>query len=149
MAPPPGPSSCGWTAPSQPSARKFKSPTTPPTRPTSQRLEATRTLPWEWSTWWGRCSHWPSWWARLSERCSCTEGAARPNVGALCGEAPRDDKPLNLIRAFEDLGDLGLPHVALDAEVAGVADAAQHLDRIGGDLHRGVGGHQLGHAGLL
>ena len=61
------------------------------------------------------------------------------------GQAAADDQPLDLVGAFEDLGDLGFTHEAFDAEVAGVAVAAEHLHRIGGDLHGGVGGDEFGH----
>ena len=71
-----------------------------------------------------------------------------PPEPASSRQTPRDDQSLNLVGALEDLGDLGLAHVPLDAVVAGVADAAEHLHGVGGDLHRGVGGDQLGDAGL-
>src|SRR5580692_12983143 len=51
-----------------------------------------------------------------------------------------DDHALDLVGALEDLRHLGLAHVALDGEVAGVPGAAEHLDRVGGDLHGHVGG---------
>src|SRR4029453_1041906 len=50
-------------------------------------------------------------------------------------QPPRDDQPLNLVGALEDLGDLGLAHVALDAVVARVADAPDTLHRAGGAFH--------------
>ena len=64
------------------------------------------------------------------------------------GEVLADHHPLDLVGALEDLHDLRLAHVALDRELAGVAGAAEHLDGVGGHLHRRVGGHQLGDAGL-
>ncbi len=61
---------------------------------------------------------------------------------------PRDHQALNLVGALEDLHDLGLAHVSLDAIVAGVPGAAEHLHGVGGHFHRCVGGDQLGDAGL-
>ena len=56
---------------------------------------------------------------------------------------------LDLVRALVDLRDLGVAHVALDGVLADVAVAAEHLDRLDRDGHRGVGGEQLGHRGVL
>ena len=64
------------------------------------------------------------------------------------GEGAADHHPLDLVGALEDLHHLGLAHVALDREVAGVAVAAEHLHGVGGHLHRVVGGDQLGDRGL-
>ncbi len=55
---------------------------------------------------------------------------------------------LDLVRAFVDLGDLGVAHHPLDGVLADVAVAAEHLDRVGGDPHRRVAGEQLGHRGF-
>jgi alkylation response protein AidB-like acyl-CoA dehydrogenase len=44
---------------------------------------------------------------------------------------------------------VGLAHIPLDREVLGVAVAAQHLHRIGGDPHRHVAEEQFGHRRLL
>jgi hypothetical protein len=74
--------------------------------------------------------------------------AGTGHFSRLSGETPCDDEALNLVGALEDLGDLGLAHVALDAVIPRVAGTAEHLNGVGGDLHRGVGGHQLGHTGL-
>ncbi len=65
-------------------------------------------------------------------------------AGGLLGERAADHHALDLVGALEDLHDLGLAHVALDREVAGVAVAAEHLHGVGGDLHGVVGGDQLG-----
>src|SRR5690606_27258136 len=54
-------------------------------------------------------------------------------------QLPGDDQALDLVGALEDLGHLGLAHEPLDREVLGVAVAAEHLHRVGGDLHRRVG----------
>src|SRR5215218_1033512 len=51
--------------------------------------------------------------------------------------------------ALIDLRDLGVAHVALDGVLADVAVAAQHLHRLDGDGHRGVGGEELRHRGVL
>ncbi len=63
-------------------------------------------------------------------------------------QRPADHHPLDLVGALEDLHHLGLAHVALDREVAGVAVAAEDLDGVGGDLHGVVGGDELGDRGL-
>src|SRR5664279_3316123 len=60
-----------------------------------------------------------------------------------------DDEPLDLVGAFEYLGDLGFAHVALGGEVTRVAGATEHLDGIGGDSHGRVRADELGHRGLL
>src|SRR4051812_29448534 len=81
--------------------------------------------------------------------------AIRRPVGQRCSmslrlpEAARDHETLDLVRALIDLGDLGVAHVALDRILAHVAVAAEHLYGLDGDVHRGVGGEQLGHRGVL
>src|SRR4051812_32002748 len=72
----------------------------------------------------------------------------RDRAGVVDVEGPADDHPLDLVGALEDLHDLGLAHVALDREVAGVAVAAEDLDGVGGHLHGVVGGDELGYGGL-
>src|SRR5262245_65998789 len=84
---------------------------------------------------------------RTSTTCSPTERrpCRRPRPRAsdrvraedLAEQVAGDDEPLDLVGALEDLGHLGLPHVALDREVAGVAVAAEHLDGAGRAPHRG------------
>ena len=59
----------------------------------------------------------------------------------------RDHHALDLVGAFEDLGQLGVAHHALDRIVHGVAVAAEDLHGVGGDLHRHVAAEALGHAG--
>src|SRR2546429_7241394 len=49
-----------------------------------------------------------------------------------------DDHPLDLVRPLVDLGDLRVAHHALHRVLAHVAVASEHLDRVGGDLHRHV-----------
>src|SRR5262249_23075245 len=44
---------------------------------------------------------------------------------ALAQQPLRDDNALDLVRAFVDLGDLGVTHEALDRELLGVAVAAE------------------------
>src|SRR6185295_13663368 len=60
----------------------------------------------------------------------------------------RDDEPLDLVGALVDLHDLGVPHEALHRELPRVADAAEHLDRVGGDLHRRIAREALRHRRL-
>ncbi len=80
----------------------------------------------------------------ISSPCCGATRARRDGRGRRLREGPADDHPLDLVGALEDLHHLGLAHVALDREVAGVAVAAEHLHRVGGDLHGVVGGHHLG-----
>lgn len=61
-------------------------------------------------------------------------------LGLGLAEFAGDDHALDLVGALEDLRHLGLAHVALDGEVAGVARAAEHLHGVGGHPHRHVGG---------
>src|SRR4051812_6372530 len=74
-----------------------------------------------------------------SPRCSL---GVLDRARAVVVEGAGDHHPLDLVGALEDLHHLGLAHVALDREVAGVAVAAEDLDRVGGDLHGVVGGDQ-------
>src|SRR5215510_11230578 len=72
---------------------------------------------------------------------------------SLSGQLPADElagdhDALDLVGALEDLGDLRVPHEALDRILAGVTVAAEDLYGVGGDLHRGVGGEALGHRRL-
>src|SRR6478736_8369833 len=76
--------------------------------------------------------------------------ASLSGIGGSAGEElARDDEPLDLVGALEDLGHLRLAHVALERKVLGVAGAAEHLDGVGGHLHGRVGGDELGDGGLL
>src|SRR3954463_9312265 len=59
-------------------------------------------------------------------------------------QLPGHDHPLDLVRPLVDLGDLGVPHHALGRVVPGVAVAAEELDGVRRDPHRGVGGEALG-----
>src|SRR5258705_9254185 len=56
----------------------------------------------------------------------------------------RDDESLDLARALVDLGDLGVAVVALGREVAHVAVAAEHLQRLARVVARHPRGEQLG-----
>src|SRR5215469_12135704 len=49
------------------------------------------------------------------------------------------DHALNLVRSLVDLGDLCVPHHALDWVVVDVAIPAKQLDGVGRDFHRHVG----------
>src|SRR5260370_37737486 len=64
------------------------------------------------------------------------------------GGRPADDHPLDFRRALEDRKDLGVAVPALDGVVAGVAVAAEYLDRLLGDPDRGLARDQLGHRAL-
>src|SRR6185503_19719580 len=99
--------------------------------------------------------------ARLQERAAVHSGRAGTiahrflrDVGGVerrSGPAQQvlgHDHALDLVRTLVDLGDLGVAHEALHRELAGVAVAAEDLDRVGGDLHGGVGGQALGRRGL-
>ena len=56
-----------------------------------------------------------------------------------------DDQSLDLLRALVELRDLGVAHHPLDRVLGRVAVAAQHLDGVGRDGHRGVAAEELGH----
>src|SRR5688572_5105252 len=62
-------------------------------------------------------------------------------------ELAGDDEALDLLRALVELRDLRVAHHALDRVLGDIAVSAQHLDRVGGDPHGGVTGHELGAAG--
>src|SRR5205823_2545247 len=91
----------------------------------------------------------PSWrrystWSRLFLRRLWLWSA----IALVTGQMAADDHPLDLVRPLEDLHDLHLAHVALERELARVAIAAEHLDRVGRDPHRVVGREELGHRRL-
>src|SRR5882672_5661750 len=67
----------------------------------------------------------------------------------LAEELARDHDPLDLRGALVDLGDLGVPEVALHGELARVAVATVHLHRLRGERHRGLGGEELRDRRLL
>src|SRR5438270_13137761 len=60
-------------------------------------------------------------------------------------EAAGDHHPLDLVGSLVDLGDLGVPEVALHREVLDVAVAAEELDTVRRDLHGRVRRKALGH----
>src|SRR5512145_2703908 len=62
-------------------------------------------------------------------------------------EGARDHELLDLGGALVELRDLRVAEGALDLVVLDEAIAAVHLDRVRGDLHRGLGGEELGHRG--
>src|SRR5262245_56307782 len=64
---------------------------------------------------------------------------------ALAYQRTTDHKPLNLIRAFVNLSDLGVAHEFFNWVIPAVAVAAEQLHRVGCNLHRGIGGEDLGH----
>src|SRR4051812_47197953 len=63
-------------------------------------------------------------------------------------ESIRDHQPLDLGRAFVDLGDPRVAEVPLDVELLRVAHPAVDLDGLVGDPVRGLAGVELGHARL-
>src|SRR3954447_11494571 len=80
-----------------------------------------------------------------------TSGSGAGQRGCWGGQPerlPRDDEPLDLGGALVDLGDLGVAVVALHRELAGVAVAAEHLDRVPGHLAGDLRGKQLGRGAL-
>src|ERR1700733_8962514 len=62
---------------------------------------------------------------------------------------PRDDQSLDLVRAFVDLGDLGVAHHALDRILLDVSVSAEDLDGLDGHPHGDVRAEQLGHRRVL
>ena len=77
-------------------------------------------------------------------RLSRPPGWAAAYVRSALEQLAGHDDALDLVGALVDLGDLGVAHHPLEREVAGVAGAAEQLDRVGGDLHGDVGGEALG-----
>ncbi len=65
-----------------------------------------------------------------------------------CNEAAPDQLPVDLVRAFPDLGDLRVAHQALDTIILAVAVAAVKLHRIGRDAHREIRCAHLEHRRL-
>src|SRR6185312_3580103 len=71
--------------------------------------------------------------------------ASEPAAGhQLCG----DDVALDFVGAFADDHQRGVAKVALDVVFGGIAVAAVDANRVERDLHRHLGGEQLGHPGL-
>jgi len=64
------------------------------------------------------------------------------------GDRPADDHPLDLRRALEDREDLRVAVPALDRVLAGVAVAAEDLNRLLSHADRSLPRHQLGHRAL-
>src|SRR5919201_6138749 len=75
--------------------------------------------------------------------------AMRRAAGMPLPHGAGDDHALDLVRAFVDLGDLRVAHHALDRVLGDVAVAAEHLDGLDRDRHRGVGREQLRHRRVL
>ena len=69
-----------------------------------------------------------------------------PGSVALAEQGPRDDESLDLLGPLVELGDLRVAHHPLDRELVDVAVAAQDLDGVGRDPHRGVTGDEFTHA---
>src|SRR5438445_12703343 len=57
----------------------------------------------------------------------------------------RNHDALNLVRALIDLGYLRVSHHSFDRVVRDVSVTAEDLHAVGRDLHRHVGGEELGH----
>src|SRR4051794_722773 len=76
--------------------------------------------------------------------CSVATPASLGSSGQLSQEAAGDDQALDLARALVELGDLRVAVVALGGELAGVAVAAEDLDRLAGLAARDGGGEELG-----
>src|SRR6266851_670400 len=64
------------------------------------------------------------------------------------GDGPTDDHALDLRRALENRENLRVPVHALDWVIPGVTISAQDLDRLLGDPHRRLPGHQLRYRAL-
>src|SRR5688572_953123 len=64
------------------------------------------------------------------------------------GDGTADDEPLDLAGALEDRVDLRVAVPPLHRVLAGVAVAAEDLDRLLGHLDRGLPGEQLAHRAL-
>ena len=90
--------------------------------------------------------------AKRPEEAVATPGGparrAAPDATSSAEQVAPDHHPLDLVGALEDLGHLGVAEEPLDGVLARVAVAAEHLHGVGRHPHRGVGGGQLGDAGL-
>src|SRR5216683_3494786 len=64
------------------------------------------------------------------------------------GDGPTDDHALDLRRALENRENLRVPVHALDWVISRVTISAQDLDRLLGDPHRRLPGHQLRYRAL-
>src|SRR5947207_4293725 len=85
--------------------------------------------------------------ARPSPRDPPVTSATRPersiSIATWQEDFLRDHEPLDLGGALVDLEQLRVAHQLLDRVLLDVAVAAEDLDRVGRDLHRGVGGEAL------
>src|SRR5690242_19403635 len=90
----------------------------------------------------------------IPEVCVTSGDDASRRRGSRLLDAPRqqrlarDDQALDLRGALVELHDLRVAHELLDLVLLDEAVAAEDLHRVGGDLHRGVGGEALGVRGL-
>ena len=71
-----------------------------------------------------------------------------PHDPAAGDELPGDHVALDLVGALADDHQRRIAEVAFDIELGGIAVAAVDPDSIQSDLHRDLGGEQLGHPGL-
>ena len=71
--------------------------------------------------------------------------AAVTVLGPLPSSARAIDQSLDLLRSFVELGDLRVAHHPLDRELVDVAVAAEDLDGVRRDPHRGVAGDEFTH----
>src|ERR1700722_8441516 len=74
--------------------------------------------------------------------------SGRPLLDVHPRDRARDHELLDLGGTLEDVVDLGVAVPALDGELAGVAVAAEDLDRALGDPHGDLAGLELGHRAL-
>src|SRR5688500_1889359 len=86
--------------------------------------------------------------ARPRPRAPPVTRATRPersiSIGTRHEYLTGDDQALDLRGALVDLEQLGVAHELLDRVLLDVAVAAEDLDRVGRDAHRGVGAVRLG-----
>src|ERR1700677_3123187 len=127
------PVTCAWSAHGEGPTALSLSMKNPPTPATTRTTPTTaRTRLYIVMTFW-----------TLQRGCRCPRNSRASTLSHLA-KLPRDNHPLDLVGALEDLRDLRLAHVPLNREVAGVAVAPEHLDGVGRHPHRHVGRHQLG-----
>src|SRR5579872_6019045 len=85
----------------------------------------------------------------VSRMASCSGVSSKSIAVRLAEQLARDDDTLDLVRAFIDLEGLCVAHVALERAACNSPRLARQLERVKGDLHRGIRAVELRHRRLL